>query len=215
MPEYVPGAQLASGSREAELVQRTVNAWYEAHADEWGVIYQSTSIAGHIRQRRLARVLGWVDGLCLPAGSWALDLGAGGGTLALALAERGLHVVAVDPVPAMLHVTREKAAAVGLVLGDGHALGLASGCYDLALSLGVIPLLHTPTRALSELRRVLRPGGWLVVSGQNRLSLRDLLDPRFNPFVRTPRRALRRWLELGGIMARDDGIRLFDPTLRE
>jgi SAM-dependent methyltransferase len=214
-----PGARLASGRPEPALIQRRVTAWYEGHAQDWRAIYRRTSVSSRVRQERLARALRWVDGLPLPAGGRALDVGSGAGIAALALAGRGLAVTAVDPAWAMLRLTRRQEATagpgrrLGLVRGDGHALGLAAGCADLVLALGVIPYLHTPGRALDELRRVLAPGGWLIVSAHNPLGLTDLVDPRLTPLLRAPRRAARRLLEAAGLAGRDTGVRYFAPGL--
>jgi ArsR family transcriptional regulator len=112
-----------------------------------------------LRARALARVL--------PRDLVALDLGTGTGTLALELAGAGMRVVAVDHSKAMLDATRRKVEASGarveLRLGEAESLPLADAEVDVAFAHLVLQYLPAPARALSELARVVKPGGAVVV----------------------------------------------------
>ncbi|MBN1966231.1 MAG: class I SAM-dependent methyltransferase [Anaerolineae bacterium] len=115
------------------------------------------------------RVAALLAGLKFPAGARALDVGAGTGRHALRLAAQGLAVTALDQSPEMLAQARQKAAAAGLTLDirtgsltDG--LPFADASFDLltcALVLEHVADLH---RAVGEFARVLRPGGFLLIS---------------------------------------------------
>lgn len=118
----------------------------------------------------------WVDLIvaCSPARSpEVLDVGAGTGLFAVALARRApvRTVVAVDASPAMLgHASRHK--NVRYLRAAAEALPLAGGRFDLALLSRVIHHLPDRRRAGAELKRVLRPGGAVVV----RTTVRERLD---------------------------------------
>jgi demethylmenaquinone methyltransferase / 2-methoxy-6-polyprenyl-1,4-benzoquinol methylase len=106
-----------------------------------------------------------VDGVCLRPGGRALDVATGTGELALALARRGAsEVVGLDFTPGMLVAAREKAAALGIdtvrfVAGDALALPFEADAFDAAtVGFGLRNVADLP-RALSEMRRCLRPGG--------------------------------------------------------
>jgi ubiquinone/menaquinone biosynthesis C-methylase UbiE len=128
-----------------------------------------------------------VDALGLGPGAMAIEIGCGAGWNAVALAGRGLRVQATDPVGKMLSMTRELAAArrveasVGVTCCAGEALPFAGESFDLAVGIAVLEWADSPESMLSELRRVLRPGGHLILSATNHWSLQRMLDPWFNP----------------------------------
>ena len=167
--------------------QRLVTACFQTHARYWEDIYDGSDVTSRIYQHRRALALDWVDRLGLPDGAPVLEVGAGAGLTAVALAERGYQVTAVDTTAAMVDTVRRRAAEAAvssrlrLALGDAHRLPFADGAFRLVVALGVIPWLHSPERAAQEMARVLTPGGYLVVSADNRARLTDLLDPRHNP----------------------------------
>jgi SAM-dependent methyltransferase len=89
----------------------------------------------------------------------ALDLCCGRGNVSWALISRGCRVVGVDFSPAMLSQARERVPAATFVEADAQHLPFGDGEFDIAVSnFGV---MHVPDQplALSEVRRVLRPGG--------------------------------------------------------
>lgn len=97
----------------------------------------------------------------LPAGARdVLDLGAGTGKLTTRLVERGLDVVAVDPIPEMLEVLRASLPDTLALLGTAEEIPLAGNSVDAVL---VAQAWHwvDPGRAIPEVARVLRPGGRL------------------------------------------------------
>lgn len=99
-----------------------------------------------------------------PAGSRIGDLGAGIGHLALPLAERGFHVVAVEPAQAMLDQLRAAAVDRGLPLRAVHAAAEVLPLDDASLDLVVVAdALHFLDAELTarEIARVLAPGGAL------------------------------------------------------
>jgi ubiquinone/menaquinone biosynthesis C-methylase UbiE len=95
-----------------------------------------------------------------------LEIGVGTGRIALPLTERGIEMIGVDLAPAML--ARLVANAGGnqpfpLVMADVTGLPLAGGSVDAVLGSHVLHLIADWQSALDEARRVLRPGGRLLV----------------------------------------------------
>jgi len=89
-----------------------------------------------------------------------LDLGAGTGKLTTRLVERGLSVVAVDPIAEMLDVLRSALPGTTALLGTAEQIPLPDNSIDVVL---VAQAWHwfEPERAVAEVVRVLRPGGRL------------------------------------------------------
>ena len=102
-----------------------------------------------------------------PAGR-LLDLGVGTGRVALPLHRRGREVIGVDLSGPMLERYRAKAASEGLpppplLRGDVTRLPLRDACVDAVLEVHVLHLVPDWELALAEARRVLVPGGVVLV----------------------------------------------------
>jgi demethylmenaquinone methyltransferase/2-methoxy-6-polyprenyl-1,4-benzoquinol methylase len=101
----------------------------------------------------------------------ALDIGTGTGDLAIAVARASdstARVVGVDFTPEMLEHARSKVAHLGLadqiefLSGDGEHLEFADASFDACGSAWVVRNLADLSRGLSEMLRVVKPGGRMV-----------------------------------------------------
>jgi SAM-dependent methyltransferase len=105
-----------------------------------------------------------------PAGDErALDSGTGTGALAFALAPHVREVVGVDREPGVLAEGRRRAGAfpnVTFVEGDATNLAFESGSFDLAGCARTLHHVHRPELVISELARVTRLGGRVLVIDQ-------------------------------------------------
>lgn len=99
------------------------------------------------------------------SGDVALDLCCGTGDVAFALAARGAIVTGIDFSPAMLAVARRRPGCppVTFLQGDAMALPVADASVDVVTVAYGLRNVADVGRALLEWRRVLRPGGRLVV----------------------------------------------------
>ena len=111
---------------------------------------------------------------CIEPGMRVLDVGCGNGMHGIRAAGQGAIVIAIDYNLQHLQVGRALSAERGVktisfLLGNvERALPFQAGQFDLALLLDVIEHLHKRVELLHEIRRVLRPGGTLLVSAPNR-----------------------------------------------
>jgi SAM-dependent methyltransferase len=99
-----------------------------------------------------------IDWLLQAGARDVLDLGAGTGKLTVRLVERGLDVIAVDPIQEMLEVLSSSLPGIPALLGTAEEIPLPDNSVDSVL---VAQAWHwfDPERAIKEVARVLRPGG--------------------------------------------------------
>jgi SAM-dependent methyltransferase len=120
-----------------------------------------------------AEAIDWlVRRVDLREGRTIVDVGAGTGKLTRLLVATGAHVVAVEPLPAMLERLVEAAPGAEPILGTAELLPLPDASADV---ITVAQAMHwfDQSRALPEFRRVLRPGGRVALVWNSR----DLDDP--------------------------------------
>jgi ubiquinone/menaquinone biosynthesis C-methylase UbiE len=163
-----------------------------------------------------------VDQLHLPDGSRVLEAGCGAGLLTVELARRHYMVDAMDAVGAMSEATLGRARREGLAryvstrVADVHALDHAEDTFDLVIALGVIPWLHSPVDALTEMQRVLKPGGTLIITSDNRSRLNHLMDPLLNPLLSPLRKLMKQLLVKSRLMSGEKKepwlVRMYSPT---
>jgi demethylmenaquinone methyltransferase/2-methoxy-6-polyprenyl-1,4-benzoquinol methylase len=99
---------------------------------------------------------------CTP-GDRVLDIAAGTGTSSEPLADAGVDVVPADFSLGMLRVGRRRRPDLPFTAADATHLPFAEGSFDaVTMSFG-LRNVSDPAAALTEFRRVTRPGGRLVV----------------------------------------------------
>ena len=223
--------------------------------DHWYADMTGSPVKDEIQQRHLGlpphllstSLLGWegiaevVAALRLPGGGTLVDLACGRGGYGLEIAGRtGARLAGVDFSAEAVRQATEHASRRGLAaefrVGDLAATGLADSCADGVLCVDAIQFAPEPGDAYREIRRILAPGGRVVltcweprVPGDERLSARlrrvDLgagltgagfagVEVRDRPLWRDRERAM--WAEAaaldpGGdpalISFRDEGVR--------
>ena len=136
-------------SRSQEFFSTTAGEWDRLRDELFGTRFDLLALAG------------------LADAAWTLgDLGCGTGRLSEALAPWVREVIAVDGSPAMLDAARGRLAAfpnVKIREGQLENLPIDDARLDVATLFLALHHVPEPERVLAEARRVLRPGGRLVV----------------------------------------------------
>lgn len=171
-------------------------------------------------------LLTMLDALALPASAPAarrfVDLGCGTGLGALALRGRDpeAQILALDRADGMVRAAQ--AAGVGACLvADAQALPLPTAGVDLLFSNLVLQWCPQPERALAEARRVLRPGGVLLMSVPGPATLRELrrawqqIDDAEHIHQFTPQSVWIAWAEAAGFAADKSERLIYRPVYRD
>jgi arsenite methyltransferase len=111
---------------------------------------------------------GYMARIALPGEARVLEIGCGtGATTKLIMRHVGpAQLVGIDPSPMFIDMARatfEGEARVSFTVGDAGATGQADASFDLVIAHTVYSHLVDPEEALAEARRVLGPGGQLVI----------------------------------------------------
>jgi SAM-dependent methyltransferase len=105
-----------------------------------------------------------------------LDIGCGPAVLADPLLERADEYCGIDLSPQMIAhgaarmAGHPRGSRCTLCVGDAEALAFPDGSFDAVVALGLLEYLPSYERALSEICRVLRPGGVAALAVPNRAS---------------------------------------------
>lgn len=158
-----------------------VTRFFDDHVEDYAAKHYATGARTFMTVRQQC-MLGMVDALELPAGARVLDAGCGPGYMLAALAQREFDVSGMDAAPEMLRMSGERLQRAypdrtfPLELGSIEALPFPAASFDVVCTAGVVEYLKDDDRVLSEMYRVLRPGGHLLYPVTNLLSPIDYLD---------------------------------------
>ena len=143
-------------SSAGRLAEPQVEAMFDRIASVYDLINRVMTVGLDQRWRERA-----VDLTNSPAK--ALDVATGTGDLAIALNARGAEVVGVDFSEKMLEVARQKAAGIDFRTGNALALDFPDNEFDAATVGFGARNFDDLGRGLSEMARVVKPGGRVVV----------------------------------------------------
>jgi phosphatidylethanolamine/phosphatidyl-N-methylethanolamine N-methyltransferase len=140
---------------DAEAVRAAYRRWARIYDGAFGIV------SGPARRHAIAALNALPDGR-------VLEVGVGTG-LALPHYRRGLRVVGIDLSPEMLalarlRVERDRLDQVEALLEmDAEAMALPDASFDAAVAMFVASVVPDPRRMMAEIRRVVRPGGMIVL----------------------------------------------------
>jgi ubiquinone/menaquinone biosynthesis C-methylase UbiE len=151
---------LAAVAEVLEDRRRRSQEFFDRHARQWEDLARTLLPVPEYRQRLMELV---------PEGGTVLEIGVGTGGLLTELAARAGQVIGVDHSPAMLEEARRRLTAAGvggieLRLGEMSHLPLPDTSVACVVANMVLHHAAEPSAVLAEIRRVLTPGGVLLLA---------------------------------------------------
>lgn len=137
---------MGSATVQGQLWGREPAAWSTALEPLMRPLYEATLGA-----------LGPLDGVRL------LDAGCGAGLALQCAADRGATVSGTDAAAPLLEVARQRTPAADLRTADIEELPHDDGAFDVVTAFNSIQYAADPVQAVTELARVVRPGGRVAV----------------------------------------------------
>jgi SAM-dependent methyltransferase len=178
--------------------RKRVSNMVETKADYWQRVYGESNVQGQVYLEREQAVIELVERFA--PGGRVIEIGCGAGRVAAQLGRLGHEVDAYDVSPAMVAQTRLLIDELGAAdharaeLGDLFSLPADLAPADVVVGVGLLPWVDDLERALSTLASLVRRGGYVVVTADNRLRLTTFTDPLANPLL-TPLKLVRRRLK--------------------
>jgi ubiquinone/menaquinone biosynthesis C-methylase UbiE len=152
--------------------RESIARFFDGMAVERNTIFDSNPVLDHEQQVRSRAVL---ELLAAAPGETVLDIGCGNARDIIPILRAGARIVGVDLSEGMIHEAGRDLEAAGyrdveLEVGDATQLKYAAASFDKVLCSEVIEHIPDADAAITEISRVLKPGGTLVISTPNRRS---------------------------------------------
>jgi len=157
--ERVRSRRLPSATPEVALDAAAIRDAYRRWSSFYDVVFGGVSSVARKRAASLVNRL---------PGRTVLEVGVGTG-LALPCYSPDKRIVGIDLSADMLALARRRVASLrlrnveGLLEMDAEATEFADGQFDTAVAMFVASVVPNPRRLLAELRRVVRPGGNILL----------------------------------------------------
>jgi ubiquinone/menaquinone biosynthesis C-methylase UbiE len=169
------------------------NAYFETVAPEW-----DTMRRGFFSSRIRDFAIGVAE---VGPGYLAADIGAGTGFMTEGLVAAGARVIAVDPSGGMLGELHRKFSRVNTVearLLEEERLPIDDRSVDGVFANMMLHHSEAPSQAILEMKRILKPGGRLVVTDLDKHTFAFLKAEHHDRWMGFYRSDIRHWLMTAG-----------------
>lgn len=143
---------------------------WSQHAEDWADVMEGWNGWGIPVYRKVLERIG------VGAETALLDVGCGAGRFCRMAADRGAHCAGLDATDAFVEIARERVRGADFRVGDMEALPWPDDSFDVVTGFNSFFIAADMGAALSEARRVLRPGGSLAMTVFGRPERRDSTD---------------------------------------
>jgi len=149
-------------------VKHNVKTFFGDVSGEYYSEYEKNTPDGHSFRVRADRILEMVPSV---KGGAVLDVGCGPGIIFKSLKKKGYDTVhGIDVSPEMVAACKERYKSdpdIHIFVGDVENIDVPNNTYDLIIAMGLVEYLEEDSKALSEISRILKPGGVALITYPN------------------------------------------------
>jgi ubiquinone/menaquinone biosynthesis C-methylase UbiE len=142
------------------------------------------------------------DAAGLQPGELAADIGAGTGFITEGLLDNGLSVIAVDQSAAMLNKLKLKFPSSDQIdcrVGEAKKLPIEDNSVDYVFANMYLHHVENPLKAIKEMKRILKPGGKLVITDVDEHEFEFLKTEQHDRWMGFDREDIKRWFIEAGL----------------
>jgi ubiquinone/menaquinone biosynthesis C-methylase UbiE len=167
--------------------------YFDSVAREWDTM-QRSFFSEKVREKAFAVAN-------IEEGRLAADIGAGTGFITEGLIKKGVRVIAVDQSKNMIEELREKvskATKIDFRVGSAEQLPIADETVDYVFANMLLHHVGSPPDAISEMTRILKPGGKIIITDLDEHSFGFLKTEHKDRWMGFKREEVRKWLLAAG-----------------
>lgn len=172
---------------ETEEVKSEVKRWWETPRNlRWNEFFDRGDSNSYRMLSRANKVLNYLESLNLKKDAKILELGFGGGQTAQMILEKGYYYEGIDISSQLTQCAEERCAKY---VKDGKAkfhvgsidekIDFDDCSFDVVIAVGVFQYITNICICFSEIRRVLKKGGFFIVCQTNMYDIKRMLMPRY------------------------------------
>lgn len=174
---------------------------------KWHEIYNGDDYLSKWARHRMEIVLKRIDSYGLGRNGRALDIGVGSGFLFKELSKRGCNTWGSDFAFNMVQ-NCHKRYGNRFMVADIETLPVGDDSFDLVTCLGVLEYLTHEEKAIGELYRIIRPGGYLVLAVASYIRVEYIMNYMKRKIIWKKKEHLD---PLIGVLSLYDYVRLYSP----
>ena len=167
--------------------KKNISDFFSHKSDYWVNLYESDeNPSSFMRYELISRkrtVFNLLDKLIPGKNKTVLDIGCGIGNYLEDLYKRGHKINGIDIAENMLQTSKERLKKYfefpPLCRTDIENLPFPDNQFDVVFCVGVLEYLKSDVKSLEQISRVLKPGGFLILTLPNFLSIKNFLDPYY------------------------------------
>ena len=167
-----------------DQLTQSMKKWNEeGDLGRWESHYSEDNYNGNRLRSREKKVIEYLDGLNLPKNSKILELGYGAGMTSAKIYGRGYNLIGIDFSNKLRELAIKNCekvkndAGFDFQIGNAENLDFQDNSFDCVVGLGFLQYLNDPMSCLRESHRVLKAGGYFMITQRNMYGISSVDGP--------------------------------------